>query len=449
MMRTLTHSRSCVTELPHKKIVQRLYKSLVVELTIAILIGLNFLAAALEAQLRPQQGEVAWRVFYVLEWFFGTIFLVELLVNMYGSWFKEFWMNGWNLFDFFIVCISIMSLAGDMPGIDVLRLFRAFRVFRLFKRVPSLRIIVVGVVKSAKAVSQAFIILAIFMAIWAIMGVDFFGDLEDTTLFGSWSAAMFTLFQVWSGDSWCSGIARPIVLGKDFTGAIFFISYMFINGILMTNVVIAILLEQYLGSKQDIETQKQMREEAPIFAEGMEKNLEKFKCVLTATQISELELAISQLKEIAASENTSIDILQKKERSIRKKMQRALVLANGKPSQPPTCTSSKLENDDCQHKEILPNCKLTAEDLRLQQMLASPLPDVLSDVQAKIDNEAASVRKRLAHVRARTSEVLAEFEATEATMAPVPGHMRLFNTSPNATAATCTGGEDLNNTVLE
>merc|ERR1712228_954747 len=121
---------------------------------------------------------------------------------MYGSWFRRFWRNAWNWFDFIIVIISLMSLyMNDLPGISVLRLFRAFRVFRLFKRIPSLRIIIEGVGASIVGVSNAFMILTILMGIWAIIGVEFFNGRdhaarEDGEYFGSFLRGMYTLFQV-------------------------------------------------------------------------------------------------------------------------------------------------------------------------------------------------------------------------------------------------------------
>ena len=56
-------------------------------------------------------------------------------------------------------------------------------------------------------------------------------------------------------DSWSSGIARNIIFGPEddpngyaagIGGVIFFITYIFGAGIVMTNVVVAILLEKYL-----------------------------------------------------------------------------------------------------------------------------------------------------------------------------------------------------------
>merc|ERR1719159_1419305 len=115
--------------------------------------------------------------FTVFEWFFNLLFGVELIVNMYSNFFCTFWKDSWNIFDFFIVAISWLSMLGLLQGgISVLRLFRAFRVFRLFKRVKALRQIIAGILKSLPGVFNAFVILFLVMGIWSIMGCNFFGN---------------------------------------------------------------------------------------------------------------------------------------------------------------------------------------------------------------------------------------------------------------------------------
>ena len=62
--------------------------------------------------------------------------------------------------------------------------------------------------------------------------------------------AMFTMFQVMTMDF--SGIARAIMFDHSYPlAAIFFIPYIFIAGIVMTNVVVAILLDRYLAAMDD------------------------------------------------------------------------------------------------------------------------------------------------------------------------------------------------------
>merc|ERR1712137_303528 len=95
--------------------------------------------------------ESAW---YALNMIFNVIFLAELIVNMYGRWWCEFWRSNWNRFDFFVVSIGIIDLAWtDMPGpLRLIRLLRAFRVFRLFNRVESMRRVLESIMKAVPGV---------------------------------------------------------------------------------------------------------------------------------------------------------------------------------------------------------------------------------------------------------------------------------------------------------
>jgi len=247
---------------PYQSEVKRLYDTPASQIGVAGLIFANFIVSAAQKQIMPISDPEPWTFFMINEWFFGLIFTVELMVNMYGSWPCLFWKSGWNWFDFIIVIISLLALlVPELPGISVLRLFRAFRVFRLFKRIESLKLIIDGVMASLPGVFNAFLVLGILMGIWSIMGVEFFGEISEEE-FGTFMKGMFSMWQITTMDSWASGIARPIIYGLK-TGqeplpfaAVYFISFVFVAGVIMTNVVVAILLEKYLEATSNSAAEK-------------------------------------------------------------------------------------------------------------------------------------------------------------------------------------------------
>ena len=278
--------------LPFQTRVRYAYNTAQVQMAIAAFIFTNFVISAVEAQMRPTPGSSALAAIRGLEIFFAVVFGVELLWNIYAHWFIFFWhscalapgaaslrsscsltgcraparvrasrsaRSAWNVFDCAIVTITFVSLSEvPLPGVSVLRLFRAFRVFRLFKRVDSLKVIIDGVAASMPGVANAFMILGILMGIWAIIGVQFFAEFAPQE-FGTFLRAMFTMWQVMTMDGWASGIARPLIFDVDQSGAlavIFFVSFTFVAGIVMANVVVAILLEKYLGATADNEVRK-------------------------------------------------------------------------------------------------------------------------------------------------------------------------------------------------
>jgi voltage-gated sodium channel len=248
--------------LPYQQMVKNFYLSPTVQVTVAIIIFMNFVTAAIQSEILPNEDTRPHRIFVSFEYFYVYAFFIELLVNMYGHYFWEFWCSGWNWFDFIIVIISFLAMYfPDLPAIHVLRLFRAFRVVRIFKQVRKMRRIMEGIIKSLPGLSYAFVAMALIIGIWAIMGVDFFGEIvfdadgkEDVKLeelgdyyFGTFFRACLTLLQISTFDSWSSGIARDIIYEKGNGATVYFLSFIFIAGIIMMNVLVALLLDNYLN----------------------------------------------------------------------------------------------------------------------------------------------------------------------------------------------------------
>lgn len=243
-----------------------------VQWSVAGLIGGNFFANVIEKSIDPtgEQFTTAWDV---LDMFFNVAFFVELMLNMYGFWLCRFWRSGWNIFDFVVVSIGMLGVFKvPLPGpLSLLRMMRAFRVFRLFKRIKSLNKILVSLGKAVPGVANAFFILFLMMCIYSILAVEFFGDfanpgfyenefgqrVNSTTVrnleygdeyFANFGKALFTMFQVLTTESWSEAVARPMFhttsMMNSFGVAFYFVSFNILNGIVLINVVIAVLLEK-------------------------------------------------------------------------------------------------------------------------------------------------------------------------------------------------------------
>jgi len=247
--------------LPYQKEVKDFYLLRSIQIAVALLIFMNFVTAAIQKQLLPEEGSTLAGTFNVFELFYVYAFLIELLINMYGHYWWKFWQSGWNWFDFIIVVVSLMAVyLPDLPAISVLRLFRAFRVVRLFKRVKEMRKMIEGIMRSLPSLSYAFVALGLIMGIWAIMGVDFFGDMEHTAdnvqgyYFGNFFKSLLSLGQITTFDSWSSGIARDVIYEKGTGAALYFVTFVFFASIIMMNVLVALLLDNFLtGGDEDDE----------------------------------------------------------------------------------------------------------------------------------------------------------------------------------------------------
>jgi len=263
--------KEIVYDLPYQKDVKMFYLRHSIQILVAVVILMNFVTAAIQAQILPEPKSPTDRIFVSLEYFYVYAFLIELLVNMYGHYLWEFWRSGWNWFDFLIVVVSLLAMYfPDLPAISVLRLFRAFRVVRLFKRVKEMRKIIEGIMRSLPALSYAFIAMGLIMGIWAIMGVDFFGKMEHNGqqgyYFGNFFRALLSLGQITTFDSWSSGIARDIIYEEGTPAALYFVTFVFICGIILMNVLVALLLDNYLSPPEE-----QNEEGLPSPEEAMEQ----------------------------------------------------------------------------------------------------------------------------------------------------------------------------------
>lgn len=223
--------------------------------------------------------------------FFNSVFLIELIINIWGSGgpFQRFWASGWNRFDFFIVAVGVIFMTGAIPPdnpLSNLKMLRAFRVFRLFKRIESLNKIIVALLSSLPGVFNAFVIMVIFMMIFAILAVEYFAPLgqefgeaglgvfvtygdggtnhtisADTArgfvhgmeYFGTFLRALFSLFQVMTGESWSEAIARPLMFGLYSNAAlvsVFFVLFLLLFQVVLINVVIAVLLDKFVADEK-------------------------------------------------------------------------------------------------------------------------------------------------------------------------------------------------------
>jgi hypothetical protein len=305
-----------------------LYCHIYVQVTVAGLIGLNFLVNIVQAQIDPR-GTLYVPEFEVFEWFFNIAFLIELVLNMYATWCCRFWKSGWNVFDFFVVVIGwAFQLQVPLPGpMKLLRMMRAFRVFRLFKRIASLRKVLNSLFKAIPGVMNAFLIQLIVMCIYAIIGVDRFqhygaeghftnpwgvetpwasGRQQDYGFeyFGNFGKSLYTMFQVLTGESWSEVVARPLFHSNSPTtstgAAFFFVSFMILNGVVLINVVVAVLLEKMVDEdpppeeeEGDYEDEEEEEEEEKI--DPLQANVESAKL-----EVVELKQQMDSIIEVSA-----------------------------------------------------------------------------------------------------------------------------------------------------
>ena len=105
----------------------------------------------------------------LLDYAITVFFVVEILIRFFSEPHKrDFFKNGWNIFDSIIVFISLIPIPNNSSYL-LLRLLRVFRVLRLISVIPELKKIIEALINSIKKVFYVslllFIILYIYFAI--------------------------------------------------------------------------------------------------------------------------------------------------------------------------------------------------------------------------------------------------------------------------------------------
>jgi len=238
---------------------------------VAVLIFASFVANVIELEMDPGDANPALKQsFFSADLFFTAMFVVELLVNIFVNWFWPFWRDYWNIFDFVIVMSSVVSVAielsepsGDDNGLvnslRLIRILRAFRVMRLFGRLESIRKIVSALGSSLIPVVNAFVIVFLIAAVYAIVGVNIFQSSHAG--FGTWSKALYTMFTVTTMDGWQELVVMPMIASQKGSKTVpeslltvfFFVTFVTIVVWTMLPVVVAELLEKFSNASHEEE----------------------------------------------------------------------------------------------------------------------------------------------------------------------------------------------------
>ena len=224
----------------------------------------------------------------VVEMVFAFVFLGELLLNMYGHWFWPFFSSRWSWFDMIVVFMSVVDAVyvlagGSGNGLAVMRLLRIFRIVRIANRLENLRNILQANLCAMGPVSNAFLLFIVTVAIYSVIAVNLFSQQgaesdtegeggigsggscqENRACFKSFSMSFYTLLGVATGENWTPYIhAMTTPEGHiDTSVSIFFLSFTALVGIVAINIIVAVLLENFVSSMTRHTTLKRIREEA-------------------------------------------------------------------------------------------------------------------------------------------------------------------------------------------
>jgi len=171
---------------------------------------------------------VLYSVLEFIDYFFIVIFLVEAVIKIKSLGVKTYFGDNWNVFDFFIVVVSLPALLIFLPHaigpptsfltphtsfVKILRLGRMIRLIRFLTFVPRMDIIMVGLSRALKASVFVMIALIFLNFILALFTCHFFSDVAPQYFYDP-ALSMYYIFQLFTIEGW-NEIPQVVIEGHD------------------------------------------------------------------------------------------------------------------------------------------------------------------------------------------------------------------------------------------
>lgn len=214
---------------------QKLVESSRFQRFVIIVIVINAITLGLETSATAVSA--AGGLLYTLDRIALTIFVVELGLKLI-VYRHNFFRDGWNVFDFLVVAITLVPTS---EGVAVLRALRILRALRLVSVVPSMRKVVNALLKAIPGMTSVLTLLLLVFYVAAVMSTKLFGA-SFPEWFGTMGASFYTLFQVMTLESWSMGIVRPVMNVYPMAW-MFFVVFILLTTFAVLNLFIAIVVD--------------------------------------------------------------------------------------------------------------------------------------------------------------------------------------------------------------
>lgn len=206
-----------------------------------------------------------------------AVFIIEAALKLIAvaPRFSLYFGNGWNLFDFSIVVLSLVPSTGEFAL--VARLVRVLRVLRLVSTVPQLRLIVATLVRSIPSMGHVIMLMSIIFYIYAVTGFHLFHE-HDAEHWGTLGSSLLTLFGIVTLEGWIEVMATAMEAHA--WAWIYFVSFVLIGTFVVLNLFIAVVINNLEASK--VAELDALRE--PVTHEEVLRELRRTRDALSALQ---------------------------------------------------------------------------------------------------------------------------------------------------------------------
>ncbi|XP_028825376.1 sodium channel, voltage gated, type V-like, alpha b isoform X1 [Denticeps clupeoides] len=271
------------------------------DIMIMVLILLNMVTMMVETDEQPRQTEF---ILYNINLAFIIVFTTECMIKLIALR-CYFFTIGWNIFDFVVVILSIVGIVlADIiekyfvsPTLfRVIRLARIGRILRLIRGAKGIRTLLFALMMSLPALFNIGLLLFLVMFIYAIFGMANFAyvkkqaGIDDMFNFETFGNSMICLFQITTSAGW-DNLLSPMLnnppqecdpsfshagtnvkgnCGNPPMAITFFVSYIIISFLIVVNMYIAIILENFSVATEE-STEPLSEDDFEMFYEVWEK----------------------------------------------------------------------------------------------------------------------------------------------------------------------------------
>ncbi|NXM76437.1 SCN5A protein, partial [Serilophus lunatus] len=298
------------------------------DVSIMILICLNMVTMMVETDDQSQEKV---NILHKINMLFVAIFTGECIFKMLALR-HYYFTNGWNIFDFVVVILSIVgTVLSDIiqkyffsPTLfRVIRLTRIGRILRLIRGAKGIRTLLFALMMSLPALFNIGLLLFLVMFIYAIFGMANFAyvkkehGIDDMFNFQTFANSMLCLFQITTSAGW-DGLLNPILntgppycdpnlpnangskgdCGSPAVGILFFVTYIIISFLIVVNMYIAIILENFSVATEE-STEPLSEDDFDMFYEIWEKFDPEATQFIEYSALSDFADALSEPLRIA------------------------------------------------------------------------------------------------------------------------------------------------------
>lgn len=209
---------------------------------------LNIIVLALDTLRKSPKEKIAYSIIDV---FCVTVYVFEIMLHWFCDFFG-YWTDGWNIFDFLIITISVIGLIIDVTfensTIEALRVIKSLRIFPIVHQIVRFLPIHNTVFLALPMIFLILVALFIVIFIYAVLGLTIFSA-DMPTFFGSLPTTLYTLFVMTTLENWNEVSQASIEAGVFEIASVYMITYTTVMCVIAMTLIIG-TLTTYMQQKR-------------------------------------------------------------------------------------------------------------------------------------------------------------------------------------------------------